>query len=517
MENPSEYVDGPSLSQVLDALRAGLVLALLAGAIAGVVGVLVDKAVPAEYTATTTVLVAQPGADLSRTGLTVGPPAPLDLEVYRRVATSGPVLADAAIALGSSDALQRVRIKVDTSNAASSGVLRVSAEARSPAAASAAANAVADSLVMWDRNRVQESLKNVATILSRQVASLDGRITASSASGQEGSPQRAALVSLLAQREDDLYAVQAMQSSTTGSLQVLERAAAPATPSGPSAPWIAVGGFLLGFFLGYGVFLLRRSIDPRIHHVDQVNRITGLRVLTKLPRKASRSKDYRSAMGLMAARLLLELPQRTSPPVVLVAGLEGGRTRPLSATHLAFAFARNGRRTLLIDANDQAPTLTEVFRLDPAGTTTFTQVLRAPDATVRPARIEGPTGASIDVIPNFGAGSTPRRLIDESLPSVLLGARERYDVIVVDTPPLLQSVNALAVAQSGTATVLVAALHRTHAPALRDAATTLGRTPAAVLGVAVADPSRGPWHFQRVLAWSGSRRSARSVAVDWRS
>ncbi|MEJ2287471.1 MAG: AAA family ATPase, partial [Deinococcales bacterium] len=282
----------------------------------------------------------------------------------------------------------------------------------------------------------------------------------------------------------------------------------------------------------------RRSIDPRIHHVDQVNRITGLRVLTKLPRKASRSKDYRSAMGLMAARLLLELPQRTSPPVVLVAGLEGGRTRPLSATHLAFAFARNGRRTLLIDANDQAPTLTEVFRLDPAGTTTFTQVLRAPDATVRPARIEGPTGASIDVIPNFGAGSTPRRLIDESLPSVLLGARERYDVIVVDTPPLLQSVNALAVAQSGTATVLVAALHRTHAlavaqsgtatvlvaalhrthaPALRDAATTLGRTPAAVLGVAVADPSRGPWHFQRVLAWSGSRRSARSVAVDWRS
>ncbi|MEJ2288077.1 MAG: Wzz/FepE/Etk N-terminal domain-containing protein, partial [Deinococcales bacterium] len=183
MENPSEYVDGPSLSQVLDALRAGLVLALLAGAIAGVVGVLVDKAVPAEYTATTTVLVAQPGADLSRTGLTVGPPAPLDLEVYRRVATSGPVLADAAIALGSSDALQRVRIKVDTSNAASSGVLRVSAEARSPAAASAAANAVADSLVMWDRNRVQESLKNVATILSRQVASLDGRITASSASG----------------------------------------------------------------------------------------------------------------------------------------------------------------------------------------------------------------------------------------------------------------------------------------------------------------------------------------------
>ena len=197
-----------------------------------------------------------------------------------------------------------------------------------------------------------------------------------------------------------------------------------------------------------------------------------------------------SPAGAEAFRLLrssLRWTQRDGPGRTLaVSSAVSGEGKTTTSANLAAAFALEGKKVLLIDCDLRRPRLHKVFRLprQPG----IAQVLWAgvsPSVAVRETFISGlfvlPSGAYTERFGDLvGSGR---------MPSVLAELSACFDMIILDTPPVLAVADAAAVAPLVDGLLLVVA-GATNRHAVSQALKQLERVGARVIG-AVLNDSRG--------------------------
>lgn len=123
-----------------------------------------------------------------------------------------------------------------------------------------------------------------------------------------------------------------------------------------------------------------------------------------------------------------------------------------TALNLAIAYAQEGRRTLLIDANLRNPVLHAVFGL--SNRKGLTQVLAegAPaDNCMMPSGIDGLTLLTSGPTPYNPSELLASRNMDE----LLEDARGKYDAVIIDTPSLLEVTDSQLVASKCDGIILV--------------------------------------------------------------
>lgn len=171
------------------------------------------------------------------------------------------------------------------------------------------------------------------------------------------------------------------------------------------------------------------------------------------PAKSSARRDYlRLADAVEMARAVITPVLAAGPGYTLaVASAVAGEGKTVLAGHLAVRFARSGRRTLLIDTDVRRPRTHQLFGL-PAGPgfgecVTGGMILAevvvpgpAPDLHVVPAGTSDPHAVA--------------ELLDRRLPELLAAVRGEYDVIVLDTAPLLCTPESLVLARAADGVVL---------------------------------------------------------------
>jgi Mrp family chromosome partitioning ATPase len=119
---------------------------------------------------------------------------------------------------------------------------------------------------------------------------------------------------------------------------------------------------------------------------------------------------------------LASLGAATTPKVVQVTGLHANNGATTTAVALALAGSQSGKIVLVIDANESAPAVRRLLGLptQPAGRTQ-----------------SGPSPADPVVEPTGRAGLSVLSLAGDELPQTLSSVRDRFDLIVIDSPPVM--------------------------------------------------------------------------------
>lgn len=165
--------------------------------------------------------------------------------------------------------------------------------------------------------------------------------------------------------------------------------------------------------------------------------------------------------------------------VLVTSALKGeGKTNTVS--NLAIVHAQERKKVLIIDANLRSPSLHHVFSKQ--NRTGFSNLIcgwSALDEVIEPTHIENLSIMTSGTIPTNPADL----LASTSLDSVLKQLRERYDIVLIDSPELLSVTDAQLIAARCDGVVVVVKAGKTKKQQVTKAINRLDHVKAKLLGV----------------------------------
>lgn len=480
-----------SLGDVFKFLRRGLLLALLLAAIGAGVAYFVSSSRPPVYRASA-ILTANLG-DLSLGGFNapiVTSPA-ISPSAYAAAAEGQEVIGSALTALGLEVTPAQVaglqnRFSVEaTSDTSFRDASQLILELRGPDPEGVATtlNALADALVAYDRRRAVRLLDDLINQLERSITETENAIARAEAAGA-GPGELARLQNRLGAQRNNRENAEANRGTTFSRLEFIQRATVPVNPIAPNPEFDATIAGILGVVLAYGILLLRNLLSTKLRSVDDLATIAGLPILAEFPKSAKKTRRLpREASGYLRTNLLLAT-QNVHPKVFLVTSPSHSEGKSSVALSLAESFTRANYRTLLVDADLRQPVIAREYNLDNKRHMTLRTHLENPQGPYEAAHVGVNLTQTLDIIPTFRAESSPTELLSNGFPDSLASWERDYDVIVIDSAPLLDVADTLTVAPLCTGTVLVASLENTDPQQLEETVERLGRNGVRIFGIA---------------------------------
>ncbi len=253
---------------------------------------------------------------------------------------------------------------------------------------------------------------------------------------------------------------------------------------------------VIGLTGGFGLICLLDRIDSRFRSVEQLRDRVGLPILAQIPAvQAVRGKDA----WLHRARLVHELPLSAAaeafralrtrllagggpPPgrVIAVVSPHAGEGKTMTVGNLAFSFSLLGQSVVVVDADLRQGSLGQIFSVPAARG--LTSVLR--DGVPVDEAVERSPRAPIDVLSRGPDAKNPVELLAQpEFDKVLHVLRERYDVVLVDTPAALAVTDASLVAAKADGVLLALMLGESTSEESSELGEILASVGARVLGV----------------------------------
>ncbi|QGQ20148.1 polysaccharide biosynthesis tyrosine autokinase [Cellulomonas sp. JZ18] len=371
----------------------------------------------------------------------------------------------------------------------------------------------------------RELAGRVTASTSGDVSILDVSVT--SASPDEAAAVANAVVDQMRVAIEDLAPATASGGSAV-TARVVEEAVPPSAPFAPSTRRNVLAAGFAGLVLGVLAAWLREALDTRVRRPEDVEAAAGLPVLgtlRALPRSAPELAAPLTATGPAAedvrrVRANLQMIGRAGRPAAfVVASAVAGEGKTHAAVRIAASFAAAGDRVLLVDADLRRPAVAD--RIGIEGAVGLTEVLvgrAAFDDVVQDV------GDGLSVLPSGAIPPNPSELLSSrELEDLLAQAGERYDLVLVDAPPVLSVADAVLVARRVVGLVVVVDARRTRRPQLRELVDQVrlggGRVVGAVLNRARVPASAAYEYVAAPPRRAGSRRAAahgrRGVASRW--
>lgn len=242
---------------------------------------------------------------------------------------------------------------------------------------------------------------------------------------------------------NNIQQLRVVQAGEVGNARIVDRARIEIKPVKPKKKIILLGGVGGGLVLGAGfIFLFRLFFNRGIRSSQEVERETEISVYAKIPETKSSKKrknfslveedgDDIACEALRTLRTSLEFSMPESSRVLLVTGLSPSSGKSFVSKNLSALFALNGKKVLLVDLDFRAS------ELSPRGRKKGLSDYLLGRISLEEA-IEHLDASGIDLL---GAGSfvpSPSEMISSSaFENLLKSMRERYDLIVLDSAPIL--------------------------------------------------------------------------------
>ena len=260
-------------------------------------------------------------------------------------------------------------------------------------------------------------------------------------------------------------------------------------PVSPRKKLNAALGLLIGLGVGIAQALLRRQIDTSMRTREQLAAVTGLPTLGQLgfdpaartaPILTADMARSRRAESIRQLRTNLRFVNAASPvEVLVVTSSRESEGKSSTAANLAQSFAGSGRKVLLMDADLRKPKL-EAY-LDLEASAGLTNVLIGEVEIDQVVQTWGPDG--LEVLASGPIPPNPSELLGSAaMEKTLKDARSRYDMVVIDTPPLLPVTDAAVTSVHADGVIVLVRSGRTSRDELTQALDSLSSVDARVLG-----------------------------------
>ena len=333
-----------------------------------------------------------------------------------------------------------------------------------------------------------------------QVATLSAALGSARAQSQaedvESTPIRA-----LAQRADaersmlgnvTLQADQLAQQSalTKPDARILSEAPQPNSPSSPHRLLLLTASSALGFCLGLLLAGLVDALDTSFRSGGELRAELGLACLALVPEvQAPRDASFDAPFSVFseqmrALRMELSLRSRQdgSPRIVAITAARPAEGKTTLTIALARALAASGLRVLAIDGDIRQPSFDAVFyALGAAGLTDHLAGLALLDEIILQDR-----RSSLQIIAAGTQGKDALSLfLSPELPAMLNALRGRYDVVLLDVPPIFALAEARVLARVADTTLFCVRWGKTPRRIVRAAITSLQEAGVSIIGAAL--------------------------------
>jgi len=294
------------------------------------------------------------------------------------------------------------------------------------------------------------------------------------------------LLDQMLKRQSETEVTARLQATRESNVRVVDRALVPGAPFAPSMRRDVGMALGLGLFLGIGLIFLLEYLDRSLKTADEAERVLGLPVLAVIPDVLERSSRYgygtaysyrrkRKRTGPGGIKLgkrgaakekekvvgdplkEIELLPQTKPRhsiseayrslrtalllssaerlrVVALTSAHSGEGKTATAANLAVVMAQLGRQVLLIDADLRKPRMHRVFNLSNREGLVHCLTGGEPlEQLIQPTGVNG-----LFLLPSGTIPPNPSELLASDRMRELLDiAQRRFDLVIVDTPPLL--------------------------------------------------------------------------------
>lgn len=465
---------------------------------------------PRIYQATTTVMVGQAVrmSDPSNQDLYIGRQL---AQTYAEMVKRRPVLEGAAEALG----LEYVPSPGDisTRQVAGTQLLEISVRDTNPERARVLADEIARQLIL--RSPAGNEDQQRQSFVEEQLADLQAKIQATQQEIEEEEAQLEAANSARAiqQYQANINALEQKLSNYqsnyaslltnveggTNYISIFESAATPRTPISPNVEQTVLLAAAIGLTLAVGGAFLIEYLDDTIKTPDDVDRVIDLPILGGISRiqgeeyaeKLVTAREPRSpiAEAYRVLRTNIQFSSVDDPTRTLMVTSPGPTEgKSITLANLAVVLAQSGRKVVVVDTDLRRPVLHRAF--DVAKSHGLSDVI----LTSNPGLEEHLQATAMDnlwVLPSGSLPPNPAELLgSERFKGLIEELKERADVILFDSPPVLAVTDAAVLSTRVDGVLLINEAGRTRRQEARQAVEELQRVGANLLGVVLNRLSR---------------------------
>ncbi len=291
-------------------------------------------------------------------------------------------------------------------------------------------------------------------------------------------------------------------------VRIVDEAIEPLQPTKPNKRLNLALGMVLGLGLGVGITFLREYFDNTIKSHEDMEML-GFNILASIPRiemsKMEQKLESRlSKLGpiegkRIEARLITHLDPKSPVSeayrtlrtnlqfskvqhdirsiIVTSSGPKEGKST--TSANLAIANAQSGKKVVLVDADLRRPVVHSIFGMEKdEGLTNYLLSDIPFEKMIKKTIIE-----NLDVVPSGVLPPNPSELLSsKQMQDLLARLRKEYDMVILDTPPIIAVTDAAIISTRVDGTILVVSANQTNYDAVLRAKSLLDNVDARIIG-----------------------------------
>jgi tyrosine-protein kinase Etk/Wzc len=276
---------------------------------------------------------------------------------------------------------------------------------------------------------------------------------------------------------NNIQQLKLVSAGEVGSVRIIDFAEEVTRPSKPKKSLIICIALFLGFLLGACLATLKSKFSNGVRDAHFIERETGYSVYAKVPKgnpkgtKGTRplavvEPDDVAVESLRTLRSSLEFSMdEGSSPIIGISGLIPGVGKSFISVNLAALYAGLGKKVLLIDADLRKGRLHKEFGIKRGkGLSQILLHTATVEEVVSPTEVE-----NLFILPCGNVPSNPSELLGSNRYSDLIEElKSNYDLIIIDTPPIMLVTDAALACRVAAQIVMVIEYNKHSIEAIQD-------------------------------------------------